>query len=29
MEKAYEDGSYTVYVFDSTEELMNCAVTRQ
>ena len=28
-EKVYEDGSYTVYVFDSTEELMNCAVARQ
>ena len=28
-EKVYEDGSYTVYVFDSTEDLMNCAVARQ
>ena len=27
-EKIYEDGSYTVYVFDSTENLMNCAVAR-
>lgn len=26
--KVYEDGSYTVYVFDSTENLMNCAVAR-
>ena len=26
--KIYEDGSYTVYVFDSTENLMNCAVAR-
>ena len=28
-EKVYEDGSYTVYVFDSTEDLMDCAVARQ
>ena len=28
-EKVYEDGIYTVYLFDSTEELMNCAVARQ
>lgn len=26
--KVYEDGSYTVYAFDSAEELMNCAVAR-
>ena len=27
--KVYEDGSYTVYVFDSTEDLMDCAVARK
>ncbi len=27
-EKVYEDGCYTVYVFDSTEALMDCAVAR-
>ena len=28
-EKVYEDGCYTVYVFDSTEDLMDCAVARK
>lgn len=28
-QKVYEDGSYTVYVFDSTEDLMDCAVARK
>ena len=28
-EKVYEDGIYTVYVFDSTEDLMDCAVARK